>query len=453
VSNPRFNAVPGEAASAASGDVLGDDAVALLIDLLRIDTSNPGDDSGPGEIAAAEYAADALREVGYAPEVFTTSAAHRAGVSLLIPGADPAREPLLLTGHLDVVPAPPAGWTHPPFAGVMDDEGVIWGRGAVDMKDMVAMILAVVRHWARTGYVPPRPVAVLLTPDEEAGGSRGAHWIVRNRPELLHGATEGIGEVGGFSVTLPNGRRIYPVQAGEKGLAWLTVKVPGTAGHGSLIHYDNPVEKLVAALSDLRAQPFPVDLSPSMQVFVETVSALIGEPLALDDLDRLTTQVGGFARVLGAATRTTINPTMLDAGFKHNVVPAFAAAGLDIRFTPGAEDAALERVRAALPDDVELQFAHRDISIETSFDGQMVAAIVEVLAERDPEAVVVPYLMTGGTDAKAFSALGVRYFGFSPLQLAHDSDFWSMFHGIDERVPADGLRFGAQVLDEVIRRC
>jgi acetylornithine deacetylase/succinyl-diaminopimelate desuccinylase-like protein len=443
-------------ADSRTPDALADlraDVVTLVTDLLRIDTSNPGDNSGPGELAAAQFAAERLREVGLEPEVFTTTAPHRAGVAVLLPGSDPTRDPLLVTGHLDVVPAPPEGWTHPPFAGVIDDSGILWGRGAVDMKDMVGMILAVVRHWSRTGYVPPRPIAVLLTPDEEAGGTHGAHWIVRNRPELLFGATEGIGEVGGFSVELPGGQRIYPVQSGEKGLMWLTVKVKGTAGHGSLIHHDNPVEKLVRSLNDLADHPFEAALTPTMQTFVRTVSDLVGEPLALGDRDRLAEQVGGLSRVLGACVRTTLNPTMLAAGFKHNVVPSEAVAGLDIRYLPGTRDQVLERVRSLLPTDAELEFEHDDIAVETAFDGALVDAIVAVLGEYDPEGVVVPYLMTGGTDAKAFSILGLRYFGFSPLRMRPDMDFWSMFHGVDERVPVEALEFGAEVLDDVLRRC
>ncbi len=428
------------------------DVVAIVGDLIRFDTSNPGDNSGPGELAAAEFCAALLREVGYEPEIFSTTAPHRAGVSLLIPGAESALPPLLLTGHLDVVPAPPEGWTHPPFSGLIDDEGVMWGRGAVDMKDMVGMILAIVRHWARTGYTPRRPVAVLLTPDEEAGGHHGAHWIVHNRPELLHGATEAIGEVGGFSVDLPTGQRIYPVQTGEKGLMWITATVAGTAGHGSLIHSDNPVEKLILALEALAKHPFGVSLTPTMQTFSDAVASLIGEQLAFEDHDRLIEQLGGFATVVGASVKTTLNPTMLEAGFKHNVVPAQATAGMDVRYLPGSRDDVLAHIAEVLPDDAALTFANDDIALETPFDGRIIDAIVEVIAKRDPEATVVPYLMTGGTDGKAFSTLGVRYFGFSPLRLEGIASFWSMFHGVNERVPVRGLEFGVEVLDDVLRR-
>jgi acetylornithine deacetylase/succinyl-diaminopimelate desuccinylase-like protein len=450
--SPRADGQRGEGRASGHLAAFHKDVVNIVRDLIRFDTTNPGDNSGPGEIAAAEYAAGLLRDAGYSPEVFATTAPHRAGVSLLIPGSDNSREPLLLTGHLDVVPAPPDGWIHPPFSGHIDDEGVIWGRGAVDMKDMVGMILAVVRHWARIGYIPPRPIAVLLTPDEEAGGHHGAHWIVENRPDLLHGATEAIGEVGGFSVDLPNGRRIYPVQTGEKGLMWITARVTGTPGHGSLIQRDNPVELLVAAMAELAAHPFEIDLTPTMALFVASVSELLGEPLELDDPNRLHEQVGGLAAVLGSSVRTTLNPTMLEAGFKHNVVPAVATAGMDVRYLPGSRDAVLDHIIDTLPDGAEISFANDDIALEGPFAGGIIEAIVEVLGERDPDAVVVPYLMTGGTDGKAFSALGVRYFGFSPLHLEGIDDFWSMFHSVNERVPVRALEFGVEVLDEVIRR-
>lgn len=200
-----------------------------------------------------------MREVGIDAQVYTTTSDRRAGVGAILAGTDTSQPPLLLTGHLDVVPADATEWTLPPFGGEIDDDGVLWGRGAVDMKDMVGMILALVRSWARVGYRPRRSIVLLLTPDEEAGGQHGAHWIVANRPDLLGGATEAVGEVGGFSVTLPNGRRIYPIQTGEKGLAWLTAALAGTAGHGSLISPDNPVARLTIGLAGLLNDPFPVD--------------------------------------------------------------------------------------------------------------------------------------------------------------------------------------------------
>lgn len=442
--------MPSESAAISSDPA--DDVAEMLADLLRIDTTNPGDNSGPGEIEAAHYVQERLAEVGIESELFTTTAQHRAGVAALIPGSDPTAQPIMLTGHLDVVPAVADDWTHPPFAGVTTDDGIIYGRGAVDMKDMDAMILGVVRHWARAGITPRRPVALLFTPDEEAGGHHGAHWIVRNRPELVNGATDALGEVGGFSVALPNGRRIYPIQTGEKGLAWLTATVTGTAGHGSLIHLDNPVALLIESLHELVSHPYPVSLTPAMAEFADRVGGLIGEPLDFEDLAHLEQQVGGFARVLGACVRTTINPTILEAGYKHNIVPGKASAGMDVRFLPGTQDEVLEHIRAVLPAATTITSANTDISLETAFDGPVIDAIVGALAAADPDAVAVPYLMTGGTDGKAFASLGVRYVGFSPVLMPADGDFWSMFHGVDERVPAEGVRFGARVLHDVMMR-
>ena len=431
---------------------LGAEAVEITRGLLRIDSSNYGDDTGPGEREAAEYAAGQLLEAGIAAEIFTTTSDRRAGVTAQIDGTDRDLPPLLLTGHLDVVPAVPGEWMHAPFAGEIDDHEVLWGRGAVDMKDMVGMSLAVLRHWHRTGHRPRRSIALLLTPDEEAGGAHGAHWIVKHRPDLLRGATEAVGEVGGFSVTLPNGRRIYPIQTGEKGLAWITATLAGTAGHGSLINQDNAVARLTTGLAALVGHPFGVKLTPTMQTFVAVVSDLVGEPLVLDDMEVLTSQIGALSAVVGASVRSTINPTMLQAGFKHNIVPAVAAAGMDVRFVPGQEEQVLDRIAQYLPSEVELSFANRDISLETGFDGAVVEAMIAALAAHDPDGVPVPYLMTGGTDGKAFSTAGVRYLGFSPLKLDPGLPFWGMFHAPNERVPLAALRFGASVLDDFLRR-
>ena len=442
---------PDPTADSPAATDMQQDVVELVVDLIRIDTSNPGDSSGPGELAGAEYVAGRLAEVGIDSEIFSTTSSDRAGVSAYLPGTDPTLPPLLLTGHLDVVPAIAAEWTHPPFAGLIDDDGVIWGRGAVDMKGMVGMILAAVRHWARKGITLRRSIALLFTPDEEAGGHHGAHWIVENRPELLQGATEALGEVGGYSVTLPNGRRVYPVQSGEKGLAWVTATVGGTAGHGSLIHHDNPVQHLILALAGVVQHGFEVQLTPAMARFVAVVEDLVGEPLVLDDRDRLADQVGSIARVLGAAVRTTVNPTMLDAGYKHNIVPGVARAGMDMRFLPGQQETALAALRGYFPAATDLGFENLDIALETPFEGPLPDLITEVLGRFDPDGVVVPFLMTGGTDAKAFSKLGVRYFGFSPLRLPDDMEFWGMFHAADERVPVAALQFGVEVLEEVAR--
>lgn len=442
------------AAAAPTPEALDDlrrDVVELVVDLLRIDTSNPGNQSGPGELAAAEYAAARLAEVGIESELFTTTAPHRAGISALIPGTDATAEPLLLTGHLDVVPAVAADWTHPPFSGLIDDDGVLWGRGAVDMKDMVGMILAVARHWARTGTQPRRPVAILLTPDEEAGGQHGAHWIVNHRPELLHGATDALGEVGGFSITLPNGRRLYAVQSAEKGLAWFTATVHGQAGHGSLLHQHNPVEQVARSVTELMAHPFDISFTDATAELVATLERVLGEPLAVDDNAKLAEQLGPLARVLGASLRTLVNPTMLNAGYKHNIVPGQASVGLDLRFLPGQQAESLATVRSYFPDATQFDFSHVDIALETPFVGALPELLAASLQRRDPDAAVAPFLMTGGTDGKAFSTLGVRYFGFSPLRLPADLDFWSMFHAADERVPVEALEFGAEVLEEVSR--
>ena len=225
------------------------EVIDLTSQLIRIDTSNYGASPDTvGEIAAAEWVAAQLREVGLAPEVFTTTDSRRGGVTLRIPGTDPTAPALLLHAHLDVVPAVASDWSRDPFGGEVD-AGFVWGRGAVDMKDMNAMILAVVRHWARTGFTPRRDVVLLFLPDEEAGGRQGGHWLVDNRPDIFDGVREAVGEVGGFSVTVRDDLRLYPIQTAEKGIRWLTLRAAGRAGHGSMIHPDNAVTEIAEAVA------------------------------------------------------------------------------------------------------------------------------------------------------------------------------------------------------------
>ena len=255
-----------------------DEAVTILRQLIRIDTTNTGDpDTTVGEAEAAEYVESLLTEVGYSPERFTTTGGSRQGVHLRIPGRDPDRGALLLHGHLDVVPAVAEEWSVPPFEAAEID-GMIWGRGAVDMKDMDAMIIALIRDWARTGFVPPRDIVVIFTPDEEAGCWQGSHWIVDNRPELLEGVSEAVGEVGGFSLTVRNDLRLYLLQTAEKGIAWMKLTAAGAGGHGSMIHDGNAVTAVAAATARLGSHDFPVTMTPTMTACLTAISEPLGIP-------------------------------------------------------------------------------------------------------------------------------------------------------------------------------
>jgi acetylornithine deacetylase/succinyl-diaminopimelate desuccinylase-like protein len=427
-----------------------DEVVDICRDLLRIDTSNPGDHSGPGERHAAEHVAALLAEVGLEPQLLE-SHPKRTSVVARIEGQDQTRPALLIHGHLDVVPANAPDWRHHPFDGEIAD-GCIWGRGAIDMKDMDAMMLAVVRQRRREGRPPARDVVLTFTADEEAGGTWGARWLVDHHPDLFEGVTEAVGEVGGFSLTLGR-QRLYLLQVAEKGMAWMRLTARGTAGHGSMIQPDNAVTELAEAIGRLGRHEWPVRLLPSVRAFLEGAAEALGIEFMLNDPGLLLSKIGTVSRVVGATLRNTVNPTVLKAGYKVNVVPQTATAEVDGRFLPGYEDEFYAELDRVLGPGVTRELIHTDIALETTPDGALYDAMTSALTAEDPEAKVIPYCLSAGTDAKSFSRLGVRCFGFTPLQLAPDLDFSGMFHGIDERVPVDGLRFGVRVLDRFLDCC
>ena len=427
-----------------------DEVVDICRDLIRIDTSNPGDHSGPGERHAAEHVAALLAEVGLEPQLLE-SHPKRTSVVARIEGQDQTRPALLIHGHLDVVPANAPDWRHHPFDGEIAD-GCLWGRGAIDMKDMDAMMLAVVRQRRREGRPPARDVVLTFTADEEAGGTWGARWLVDHHPDLFEGVTEAVGEVGGFSLTLGR-QRLYLLQVAEKGMAWMRLTARGTAGHGSMIQPDNAVTELAEAIGRLGRHEWPVRLLPSVQAFLEGAAEALGIEFIRNDPGLLLSKIGTVSRIVGATLRNTVNPTVLKAGYKVNVVPQTAIAEVDGRFLPGYEDEFYAELDRVLGPGVTREFIHTDIALETTPDGALYDAMTSALTAEDPEAKVIPYCLSAGTDAKSFSRLGVRCFGFTPLQLAPDLDFSGMFHGVDERVPVDGLRFGVRVLDRFLDGC
>jgi acetylornithine deacetylase/succinyl-diaminopimelate desuccinylase-like protein len=427
-----------------------DEVVSICSDLIRIDTTNPGDHSGPGERAAAEYVAGLLSEVGVEP-VILESHPKRASVVARIPGEDPSRPALLIHGHLDVVPANAADWARGPFGGELADD-CVWGRGAVDMKDMDAIMLAAVRKRLREGRKPPRDVVLVFPADEEAGGKWGARFLVDNHADLFEGVTEAIGEVGGFSVSIGD-QRMYAVQTAEKGLAWMRLFAEGTAGHGSMIHDDNAVTELAEAIARIGRHEWPVQLPAATRAFLEAASEALGIDFDPDDPAGVVGKLGGMAKLVGATTRNTTNPTGLKSGYKVNVIPQAATGEVDGRFLPGDEDEFFAEIDRLLGGAVKREFIHHDIALETTADGSLYESMSAALLAEDPQAKVVPYCLSAGTDAKSFSRLGIRCFGFSPLRLPPDLDFAGMFHGIDERVPVDGLRFGVRVLDRLLSDC
>jgi acetylornithine deacetylase/succinyl-diaminopimelate desuccinylase-like protein len=427
--------------TAATHPSAQDEAVDLLADLIRINTSNPTHPERP----AAEWVAEKLDEVGIESQLIEAEPG-RASTVARIEGDDSARPPLLVHGHLDVVPADPSEWSVDPFSGEIKD-GCIWGRGAIDMKDMDAMTLALVRAWARTGRKPPRDIVLAFVSDEEAGGRKGAHYLVENHPDLFADCDAAISEVGGYSISLNEKARLYAIQVAEKGINWLRLTASGAPGHGSMVHNDNAVTRLAAAVSRIGAHEWPIVITETVRSTIAVLNEVTGQQLDADKPDEWLPLLGGAARMIGATIRNTANPTMLEAGYKANVIPGKASATVDCRFLPGQEDELLKTIDELLGDGVTRESEVDDIAVETTFDGALVDAMTAALRAEDPEGVPVPYLMSGGTDAKSFSTLGMRCFGFSPLQLPSDFEFMPLFHGIDERVPVDALKFGVRVLD------
>jgi acetylornithine deacetylase/succinyl-diaminopimelate desuccinylase-like protein len=430
--------------SAAPSVTAQDEVSDLLSELIRINTSNPTHPERP----AAEWVAAKLDEVGIASQIIEAEPG-RASTIARIEGTDSSRPPLLIHGHLDVVPAEAAEWSVDPFGGEIRD-GYLWGRGAIDMKDMDAMTLALVREWARTGRKPPRDIVLAFVSDEEAGGRQGAHYLVDHHADLFADCSEAISEVGGFSVSLNEHARLYLIQTAEKGIQWLRLRATGRPGHGSMLHDDNAVTRLAAAVSRIGAHEFPIVVTDTVRAMIESLATVTGLDLDPDRPEAWLPQLGGMARMIGAVLRNTANPTMLQAGYKANVIPSSAEATIDARFLPGQEQAMLDVLDELIGDGVEREAIVQDIAVETSFDGALVDAMSAAIRAEDSGGHPIPYLMSGGTDAKSFSTLGIRCFGFSPLLLPADLDFAALFHGIDERVPLDGLAFGVRVLDRFL---
>ncbi|MEU2261970.1 M20/M25/M40 family metallo-hydrolase [Streptomyces sp. NPDC019645] len=433
-------------------DTALDEVVTFTSELIRIDTTNRGD-GDCRERPAAEYVAERLAAAGLDP-VMLERTPGRTNVVARIEGTDPSADALLVHGHLDVVPAEPADWTVHPFSGEVRD-GVVWGRGAVDMKNMDAMILAVVRAWHRAGIRPRRDIVIAYTADEEASAADGAGFLADRHPGLFEGCTEGISESGAFTFHAGPGMALYPVGAGERGTAWLKLTAHGRAGHGSKVNRSNAVTRLAAAISRIGAYEWPVRLTPTVRAALTELAALQGISADLDapdfDVDALMTKLGPAAALVEPVVRNSSNPTMLDAGYKVNVIPGHASAFVDGRMVPGGEEEFRETLDRLTGPDVDWEFHHREVALQAPVDSPTFAKLRAAVERFDPEGHVVPFCMSGGTDAKQFSRLGITGYGFSPLKLPEGYDYAAMFHGVDERVPVDALHFGVRVLDHYLK--
>lgn len=422
---------------------LENETVLLCQEMIRIPSVNFGDGNGD-EKAMAEYVAAKLNEVGIECELIET-APNRVNVVARIDGVDQERAGLVLHGHIDVVPAVKEDWSVDPFGGEIKD-GFIWGRGAVDMKDMDAMMLATVRMWKRIGYKPPRKILLVFFADEEAGSNYGSRWMVKNRPEIFEGYSEAISEVGGFSVTITGESRLYLIEAAQKGIQWVRLTAKGSAGHGSFINKDNAITKVSDAVSRIGNYEWPQLETKTTSLLFQKIAELTGDKYDPRNLKPLLNHLGPAVKMLGATISNTANPTMLQAGYKANVIPASASAVIDGRFLPGHEDALQQTLKKLAGDEIEIEMITRDIALEVDFTGPLVEAMCSAISKEDPQGITVPYLMSGGTDNKALHDVGIVGYGFSPLRLPKDLDFFSLFHGVDERVPIEGLKFGVRVL-------
>jgi acetylornithine deacetylase/succinyl-diaminopimelate desuccinylase-like protein len=426
------------------------EVVKICQDLIRIPSVNFGEGRGD-EKAVAEYIVASLAEVGIASEIFE-SAPNRCNVIARLPGRDSTCPGLVVHGHIDVVPANADDWSVDPFAAEIRD-GMIWGRGAVDMKNMDAMILAIVRKWARTGYKPPRDIVLAFFADEEAGMTFGSRWMAAEHPEVFAGCSEAISEVGGFSVTVADGKRLYFVEAAQKGIHWMKLTAHGRAGHGSMMNDENALTSIAEAVAKIGRYEWPQRYTKTVKALFSKIAQVTGKKYDETDLRPLLSEIGPTARMIGATLQNTANPTMLEAGYKANVIPGSASAVIDGRFLPGYEDELNKTIREIIGPDILIETISRDIALEIEFEGDLVEAMCKAITTFDPEGIPVPYLMSGGTDNKALSELGIIGYGFSPLQLPADLDFMALFHGVDERVPISGLEFGVKVLENFLENC
>jgi acetylornithine deacetylase/succinyl-diaminopimelate desuccinylase-like protein len=427
---------------------LHSDAISICQTLIRIPSVNYGDGKGD-EAAVAAKVVELLLEAGIDSEIFE-SAPGRCNVIAHIKGVDEKRPGLVVHGHLDVVPANADDWSVDPFSAEIKD-GMIWGRGAVDMKNMDAMIIAIFRMWAKKGIKPPRNIVLAFFADEEAGSLFGSRWMVAKHPEVFKGCSEAISEVGGFSVTVAGDKRLYFIEAAQKGIHWMRLSASGRAGHGSMMNPENALTRLSEAVSKVGNYDWPQRYTKTVKVLFNKIAEVTGKKYDEKDLRPLLEEIGPMARMIGATLQNTANPTMLEAGYKANVIPQSASAVIDGRFLPGLENELNQTIKEIIGPDITVETITHDIALEVDFEGDLVESMNRSILAFDPEGIPVPYLMSGGTDNKALSELGIIGYGFSPLQLPSDLDFMALFHGVDERVPVDGIKFGVNVLEEFLR--
>lgn len=430
-----------------------EEAIEHLRALVRIDTTNP-----PGnEIAAVEYIKSVLDKEGIESQVLEPEPG-RGNIVARLKG-DGSGQPVVLNGHLDVVTADPAHWDHPPFSADVAD-GYIWGRGTLDMKNMVAMELTLLLELKRRGVELKRDVIFAAVADEEAGCNRGSRFLAEEHPDLIK-AEYAIGEIGGFSLTI-RGRRFWPIGVAEKGIAWLTITAEGTPGHGSIPNPDNPIIKIAKAAAAIDKAKFPMHITDVFRTFIESLA--MAQPKLVGKILRQVTNPLFSSLILNnvlpdktlanafyASMHNTANVTILEGGEKVNVVPSHASMKVDGRTIPGqtAEDLVNE-IRNIIGDDFNIEVDQTMPGLITDLDDPVYKAMVETIKRHDPKGHPIPYLFPGFTDAKYFSRVGAKCFGFSPVMLGPEDQFAQTIHGHNERIPIDGFKAGLKILADLV---
>ncbi len=434
----------------------GREAVKFLQDLIRINTTNP-----PGnEIEAVRYVSAILDREGIPYQIFEP-ATGRANLIARLQG-NGKRKPLLLTSHLDVVPAEPDKWLVDPFSGVEKD-GCIWGRGAVDMKQMTAMTLAILLHHKRSGQKLDRDILFAAVADEEAGCDYGSKWLVENKRELLD-AEYGLNEGGAFSLHI-DGNVFYPIGVAEKGLCWFDITAQGDPGHGSMPHDNQAVVKIAEATARLGNEGLPYHLHPLVGNFIATLAKYQKAPKGLFLKSLLVPWLADFvlkkifpdrvkARQFYAILHNTVSPTILSGGSKVNVIPSKASVKVDGRIIPGQSiDSFLTEVKKIIGDDfkVDVMQGHEPSTVD--YGNDFFELLKTTIKKHDADAIPIPYLIPGFTDAAFYHRIGIKTYGFAPVKLPPNMNFSEMFHGHNERIPVDGFLWGLKVLGDVVSLC
>lgn len=431
------------------------DVAELCAQLIRFDTTNFGEGNSRGERDAADFIWGQLHQAGYEP-VLLGPDAQRSSVVVRVPGMDRTLPGLLVHAHLDVVPAEPEQWSFDPFAGIIKD-GYVYGRGASDMKDMVAMTLATLLDWAAAGTKPRRDIVVAFVADEEDKGDYGALWLVAEHPELFAGVEAAIGESGGAATILTGADgapvHLYPVAVGERGTLHIRVRANGTSGHGSRPVETNAVKVLISALDRVGNYHWPLTLTPIVRDYMERTTAALGFAADLTNEEGVQAAIeamGSAGAVAAVTVRSSSTPTVLRAGYKVNVIPGIAEADIDIRALPGMVEETLATIDSLLGAGISREFLSFQPPTSSPSDSHWFASMTAALTRHDPAAVVVPYCMGGGTDAKAFAPLGISCYGFSPMGADPEGRSSAGVHGIDERVPVASLVAGQLILEDFL---